>query len=767
MRRALLAASLVLASLRGGDASALVNAGSLVLPYPPETIAVAGARAYVAVNFASGSSLLVIDVSDPSAPREVAELDLEHPAFDVAVVGSHAYVSLRDAAAFSGRLAVVDVSDPTAPALVGGIETSEIAGGGGDVEVAGGVAYLVTGGSFGPRGEGILPRLEVIDVSDPRAPALLGSFDLPTLTTIDVAGDRVFAFSIPGIPGIPGGIQALEVIDVSDPHAPVELARVPTQLPPADVVVRDGLAYLSSGFGLEVFDVSDASHPSSLGLYFSGNFQFPAGEVALKDGIAYLATGSGLRAIDVRDPEQPRPVGGIATDAIRFAIEGGFAYAIGPSELRVIDLSRPIYPLELGAAPEAVGATDVAVRDGLAYVAGSDGLRIVDVSEPAAPVGLGAVSTSDPAVEVAVDGPLAYLAADRAGLRVVDVSEPTAPVELGAFATPGRATDVALAGGLVYVATAAPAALHLVDGSDPRNPRELGTLPISPLGSPFDVCRVEVVGEVAYLSFRRSLYTIDVSDPALPALIASGQRLGLATDVALRESVAYVGGRNWIEGVDVTDPAMPFGRLFYALLPSERIAAVADFVYASGEEGLRVLDAIDPTAPRDLGGILESGLGAAVVDGRVYLAAGSDGLRIFDLGPEYLRPIPVELRLGPGRGRRPVNPRGHGVLTVELLGSADLDVSEVDPATLALGRGRASAVHVEVARIPDRHRDGFPDLLLQFRTDEIAIEPGDPEVCLRGETLSGRRLAGCAPIETVPARAHGSIRSIERGRPPR
>lgn len=81
-------------------------------------VAVLGKYVYLAVCRVPGivrSGFLVIDVSDPTAPHEVASVT-EGSALGVSVVGSHAYVYTGD------RLEVVDVDDPSAPRTVGHCE---------------------------------------------------------------------------------------------------------------------------------------------------------------------------------------------------------------------------------------------------------------------------------------------------------------------------------------------------------------------------------------------------------------------------------------------------------------------------------------------------------------------------------------------------------------------------------------------------------------------------------------------------------------------
>jgi hypothetical protein len=79
----------------------------------------------------------VIDVSNPSSPREVGAYDTPGSALGVAVSGTYAYV-----ADGSEGLRVIDVSNPSSPREVGFYDTPGDAWG---VAVSGTYAYVADG----------------------------------------------------------------------------------------------------------------------------------------------------------------------------------------------------------------------------------------------------------------------------------------------------------------------------------------------------------------------------------------------------------------------------------------------------------------------------------------------------------------------------------------------------------------------------------------------------------------------------------------------
>jgi hypothetical protein len=127
--------------------------------------------------------------------------------------------------------------------------------------------------------------------------------------------------------------------------------------------------------------------------------------------------------------------------------------------------------------------------------------------------------------------------------------------------------------------------------------------------------------------------------------------------------------------------------------------------------------------------------------------------------PEYVDPVSVDIK--PGSLRNPLNTRSRGVLPVAILGTESLDVTTIDPVTIALtcdgtGEGVLPILpirwrYADVAtpfegEIADGHEtgpDGYMDLTLKFKTQEVVEEIGEvndgDEVFL---TISGCFLDG-------------------------
>lgn len=232
-----------------------------------------------------------------------------------------------------------------------------------DVAVAGDVAYAADW----------LYGLRIYDLSDPAAPALIGSVDTAGFpSSVAVSGTLVYLGESTN-----GG--ALRVIDVADPSRAREIGAVLTSQA-RDVEVRGDLAYVADGSfdmpgGLRIFDVSDPANMTLVG--YHGESCGEALDVALSGSLAVIACSfDGFHIVDVSVPSDPIlravvPAGGISSAWSVAAWDGGAAlgHAFG---VIVVDLADPAAPVTV-----AEHATSWTVR---AMTAPGDGRLVASCS---------------------------------------------------------------------------------------------------------------------------------------------------------------------------------------------------------------------------------------------------------------------------------------------------------------------------------------------------------------------------------------------------
>ena len=224
-----------------------------------------------------------------------------------------------------------------------------------DVKVSGRFAYVVN--EYGP--------IQIVDLADPTAPAVVGLLDVqPGVTDGGAHNVAVFEDHLWVTGGRTSANAGVRAYSLADPAAPALVgAFEPTHQPVAyyhDFEVRDGIGYGSaiySGGGVDVLDVSD---PSDIRLL--STFTYPGagahntcttedgGTVYVGDEVG--TSGNWIRIFDTRDLDDVELVGEIVVDSEAVVhncyVRGDRLYVAHYTEgLRVYDVSDPLAPVEV------------------------------------------------------------------------------------------------------------------------------------------------------------------------------------------------------------------------------------------------------------------------------------------------------------------------------------------------------------------------------------------------------------------------------------
>ena len=328
-------------------------------------VAVSGAHAFAA---AGRYGLRVVDVSDPTRPREIAAVDLprddeEQSASTVVLVGRAAYVTVLD----DQGLHVVDVSDPEHP-----IDALAF-------QLPGRFGYSTPRNQF-VSGTGLYVAAEdtfvALDVSDPFSPC--------ELRFLSFSGDRTPTLDDPGAAGIAvsgdvayvaAGNAGLLLMDVSDPRHPAVLSAFSEPMPGAadrplageDVTASGHVAYVFGQSHIRLVDVSDPRRPRGLGSVLLPTNNSAWGPLMARAGnVLYVADGdAGLLAVDVSDPSAPRVTARLRLPgrASAVAVDGRYVYVAaergglvivgpGPGPASMAEADDPV----AGVTPAATAA---------------------------------------------------------------------------------------------------------------------------------------------------------------------------------------------------------------------------------------------------------------------------------------------------------------------------------------------------------------------------------------------------------------------------
>ena len=324
---------------------------------PVDGLVYAGQTGNATITVANAGFSDTADVSVTSFnPTALSFLPIPGFANAVAVAGDHAYV----AAGLTG-LQVVDVTNRSAPAIVGALDTPGNANG---VAVAGNFAYIADGSQ----------GLRIIDVQNPASPIARGSADTP--------GDAQDVFVSAGRAYVADGAFGLQVFDVGNPDLPALVGTLATPGLAKGVAVVGSLAAIAAGTGgVVVADVTDLAPPFILGTLPGGN----ARDVSIERYVAYVADfDNSLRVVDIGWPKTPRLIGTIPP------VNGGFLVDVARARhlffgadvlfvnsvpiLDVTTLASPILRFRLDFTARDEDGTGIAVDDRFIYLTGSQGI---------------------------------------------------------------------------------------------------------------------------------------------------------------------------------------------------------------------------------------------------------------------------------------------------------------------------------------------------------------------------------------------------------
>ena len=312
-------------------------------------------------NTSSISNVVEAYTSEPSSLHLEGRVDTPCDAIRVATSGDIVYVA-------GGRpcgVEIIDVSDPTSPEIVGNFSS------GGDL----GVSALDVQDTYmyvGEAGHGATAPsyLHVVSISDPTSPVLVGSVDVPgSPTGVVVDGPITYVSTYH---------SGLFIVDTSIPGAPEVLGSVDTYGEPRDLYIDGDYAYVADFFGdLKIINVTDPTTP-----FVAATLNTPgyAIGVIVSAGFAYVADRySGLQIVDISSPESPVIIGNIDTsdEAWHTVLIDNYAYvADGYSGVSIVDVTVASNPTLIDIVDTPGRAKGITFDEYLFVADGSEGLTV-------------------------------------------------------------------------------------------------------------------------------------------------------------------------------------------------------------------------------------------------------------------------------------------------------------------------------------------------------------------------------------------------------
>lgn len=310
------------------------------------------------------------------------------------------------------------------------------------------------------------------------------------------------------------------------------------------------------------------------------------------------------------------------------------AYLCTIESVDIYDIRNPSQPVLLSTVTTSDRPLNIAVSERFAYVADLSGLQVIDIQNLENPRLLGYIKLHGTIWALSLSGNFVYVAAGNAGLHVVDVTEPNEPRYITTLPQISEPKDISVKDGIAYVAdTGDSHGMYCVDITTPSTPVVLGHFATA---ENF-VFSVTVSGDHAYLTEYEKLHIIDIRNPEAPVLVQSVS-LGMALlDVALNENGAYVLGAATgnVVAVDVNDAEHP--RVLWSAATETGLAFDIDVyenrAYVCTElNGFFILDIQNPAKEMHIGAVKSSAAVDIVLnDDTAYIADTQEGMLTIDV----------------------------------------------------------------------------------------------------------------------------------------
>jgi len=295
-------------------------------------------------NQGSGSSaaqFYVVDITNPASMAVVSATSVTGLIYygqsGLRVQGQYVYLVSSTGTESTNLLQIYDVSNPHAPAFVGSVQIPLYGLG---LWVSGKYAYVIS-----YVGDAFASTLDVVDVSNPASPTIVGSTNTGTaglhVADIKVVGNYAY------VAGQSGGPSEILVFDISNPTSPYLFSSLPAGHSPQGLDVEGSYWYqtIYDGNSLNIYDISNPSSLSQPGTASLIGTCKPE-DVTVEGTTAYVAcyTNSSVAVVDVSNPTSPSVDGYISLPATSYPIflesKGRYVYSISNTPggmLSVID----------------------------------------------------------------------------------------------------------------------------------------------------------------------------------------------------------------------------------------------------------------------------------------------------------------------------------------------------------------------------------------------------------------------------------------------
>ncbi len=559
--------------------------------------------------------------------------DLSFPALNVFDSGEYSLVVSNALGAVTSAPVAVKISAPIQLQEVQswpGIPADFMQGRFSDMIVRSNLAYTAGNG------------LQIFDLSVPAEPTWLGGVAIYFSTLLDLSDEYAYVVA---------NSQQLHIVDVKDPHSPRKVGLYSINESIYGVVAIDRTVFLASSEALYALDVSHPGSPKLIGRLptnvLTASYLSPEDRaMSYADGYLYVG---GLHVFDARDPARLRKVGELTPRRrpMSSSLSGGYLLLGEGGGLEMVDVRNPAVPKSVLDISVDAGVASAAIRGKHLFIASTGDftheLLAYDITDPASPVLVSRFDTRTMPVSMATFENYALIGTIE-DFQVVDIANPLAPSRVATFARPPGVSGFWIYGDHGF-AVDTKGDLQILDITNPAQLKRIGGLPRKAGGNPVSWnYQMQFAGQHAFLlNGDPPLQAIDLTDIAEPKVVWSS---ATTTDAYgnpwLYWGTALAGNylllsENGLRILDVSNPSAP-KEVVRLEMSSGAIATTGTIAFVAYEDKITTLDLTIPSAPVTLGVIPSSGfISSVTVSGHLLFVGGSalrgigGSLEIFDV----------------------------------------------------------------------------------------------------------------------------------------
>ena len=225
-----------------------------------------------------------------------------------------------------------------------------------------------------------------------------------------------------------------------------------------------------------------------------------------------------------------------------------------------------------------------------------------------------------------ISGNYLYLADWHSGLHIVDFSDPYRPFRIGGLDTKGITSYVVVEGNHAFLADRKNG-IEIVDVSDSSRPRLIARYKTREIPKAIAFSN----GNIFIAEGEGWLEKVDVSNIEMPVKVDEF-RANSISGISINESFAYASDNDRLLILDISDPKfikkIKTKKVGYNI---RNISVINDRMYITGSTKIslfNITDADNPVLSREYE--IDDGVSNIFIgeDGNIYMAAGSDGLRV-------------------------------------------------------------------------------------------------------------------------------------------